>query len=194
MKKLFVSCALIIGALIIAPATASAQATGDVDVSITVNGFVILYYYDTVGITIPSNVMAQAFAGADANGAVGSSLSTTATSTGAGALNAAGAALGSGSLTTTQTLTIENAWALRGLIASGSSVAVTVTGFTDLTSASSGDIAVTGGACSGTCTGLTPTLGAADTGDVDLTLDFTGITAPDTFASTATYTITATIS
>ena len=190
MKKLFVTCALIIAAIVIAPATASAQATGDVDVAITVNGFVILYYYDTVNISIPSAVMAQALADADANGGVASTLTAGATSTGAGALNVAGAALGGG-------LTIENAWSIRGLVDAANAVDVTVDTFVNLTSASSGSItinpATSGCARVGGCTGLTPSLGAPLSGNVELGLNFTGITGTGIFNSAATYRITANI-
>lgn len=196
MKKLFVTCALIIAAIVIAPATASAQATGDVDVAITVNGFVILYYYDTVNISIPSAVMAQALADADANGGVASTLTADATSTGAGALNVGGAALGGG-LTTDQLLTIENAWSIRGLVDAANAVDVTVDTFVNLTSASSGSItinpATSGCARVGGCTGLTPSLGAPLSGNVELGLNFTGITGTGIFNSAATYRITANI-
>lgn len=193
MRKLFVTCALVIAAIIIAPGTASAQATGDVDVAITVNGFVILYYYDDIAITIPSSVMAEAL-GADATGGIGDPAFTASavTSSGSGSMTAENATppTSSNPGLTPVTLTIQNAWSIRGLVSTA--VDVDVTGFNDLTSGS-GDIVVTGGACNGTCTGLNPSLGAALSGGVDLDLDFQSITAPDTFASTATYTITASI-
>ncbi|MFV2072547.1 MAG: hypothetical protein ACC742_07840 [Thermoanaerobaculales bacterium] len=197
MKKLFVTCVLILGVALMVPSTASAQATGDVDVSITVNGFVILYYYDTIAITIPANVMAQALAGSDVTGGVADNgfTASAVSSTGTGVLTAenATAPTSSDPSTTAVTLTIQNAWAIRGLVASGSTVTVSVGNLSDLTSGASGTIAVTSGACSGTCTGLTPTFGTPLSGGVELGLDFSAITAPDTFASAPTYTITAAI-
>jgi len=194
MRKLFVTCALVIAAIIIAPGSASAQATGDVDVAITVNGFVILYYYDDIAITIPSDVMAEAL-GADTTGGIGDPgfAATAVTSSGSGTMTAENATppTSSNPGLTPVTLTIQNAWSIRGLV--NTSVTVDVIGFNDLTSGGSGDIVVTGGACNGTCTGLSPSLGAALSGGVDLNLDFQGITAADTFASTATYTVRATI-
>ncbi len=194
MKKIVVACLLVVGAFLVAPGSASAQATGDVDVSITVNGFVILYYYDTVAITIPSNVMAQALAGADANGGVGSPLgSMAATSLGAGVLTAPNATAPGGTAPGSDaTLTIQNAWSIRGLTANGVDVAVLDNG-NDLTHASAGTIEVDQARCAGSCTDLDPTLGSVLSGGVELDLDFAGVTGPGTFSSAATYTITATV-
>lgn len=199
MKKIAVACMLIMGAIFVAPGSASAQASGAVDVSITVNGFVILYYYSSVDIEIPSNVMAQALAGADTSGGLAStpSGSEIATSTGSGSLAVGFDELGGTAPGSNATLTIENAWAIRGLTANGVDVSVTEGTAPDLTSNSgSGTIAVNGVSCvheGGDCDDIPTLLSAAKSGGVELNLGFSGITDPGDFSSSATYTITATV-
>jgi hypothetical protein len=200
MKKVLIALTAIVALVALTPSTASAQATGDVDVAITVNGIVILYYYDDVSINIPSSEMALIL------GLTGDSIADTTF----GTVDAAygGSALsvdpgtpptgGNPTLPGTVPLTITNAWAVRGLMTTASSVDVTVSTLVATLDGpgTTGSIGISSLACAPalSCTGLTPTLATANSGDVTMDLDFSTISNAATFAATTAYTITATVS
>jgi len=199
MKKVLIALTAAVALVALIPSTASAQATGDVDVDITVNGIVILYYYDNISVNIPSAAMAQLM-GASATSSIadttwGGGFAVDA-AYGAGALTVDDGAPTNSALTLPNAVpfTIQNAWAVRGLLAAGSTVTVSVTNPVALLGGgAAGDIGVSATACSGTCTGLTPTLATPAVGDVGMTLDFTTVNTPGNFAAAPAFTIEANI-
>ncbi len=196
--------------MVSAPA-AEAQATGDVDVHITLSSITILYFYDDIYVNIPVGVLSRLITG-DTDGDDPDIADTTFINpTDATWVAVDDLAVDDGAPGTTDVwdptgvnLTISNAWAVRALGAPGTDTDVSVsTGGTETLTHSagpgSGEMHITGAACGGTCTALTPGLfGAAATGDVDLTLDFTGgagLINSGTYNGDGTvYTITATTS
>jgi hypothetical protein len=200
MRKLITAAALVMALVLLAPAQAQAQASGDVDVAITVNGLVILYYYDNVDVTIPSSVMTQLLGtdAADADATWASSVDATyVDATTLSVDNGAPDSATTPALPSGITLTIENAWSIRTLMGAGGSVTVSASAnVANLSGGASGTIGVGGAACQGTCTVNGPQpLTTVHSGNVNLTgLDFTTVTAVDTFSAAAAYTVTATIS
>ena len=194
-----------------APQEAEAQASGAVDVDITFDSITILYYYDGVSINIPVGVLSRLITG-DIGGDDPDIFDDTFPQTDATWVAANSLAVDNGAPDSTDiwtptaiNLTISNAWAVRALGAAGTDTDVTVSGtfpetLTHSAGAASGEMDVTAAACGGTCTALTPGLfGAADTGDVDLTLDLTagnGLINSGTYNSSdgIVYIITATTS
>lgn len=197
MKKVLIALTAVLALVALTPSMASAQASGSVDVDITVNGIVILYYYDNISINIPSSQMA-AILGATAAGGFGSGADSSwiapIDATGGSPTTLTvnnGAPANSATAVSAVALTIQNAWAVRGLAASGVTVDVTVPpGFaTTLDASSSGDtIGVSSVGCSGTCT-FQPNFATPNVGDIIMNLDFSGVNSIDTYSAGPAFTI-----
>jgi len=177
MKKLFVTCALIIAAIVIAPSTASAQATGATTVDINLPDIVILHYFSSVDITLTQ-----------------AALGTFLTGTASNAVDEGNSAPASGGFTqdlgmtptglsgnpAAALLTLENAWAVRAIsTAGGTNTQLAIVNTTPVLdhASTTASMAMTGVAVDdGTNNGATITFPAPGlvnpvTGDVELTLD-----------------------
>jgi hypothetical protein len=172
---------------------AQAQAVGSTAVSVNVNGIVILYYYSTVNVTMPSTLLGPNAVSAG-----------TATNTATAVTGGAEATLANPTSATAVTLgavnlDILNAWSVRALNTANanSQVSITPNGST-LTAATGNVIAITGRqvrATSGSfgASSVFPSAGTfttPQTGDVRLVLDMTGVTAIGNFTGGG-YTLTA---
>ncbi len=202
---------------------AHAQAQGTTDVDIILDPLCILYFYSELDVTLDSDALADfltdpdAVFDATANG-VDHYLFDTGTSA---ATAIAGTDFDATFVDPTDPLptaltgvllNLLNVWSARCLVQVGDTVEVEVERGTGggapadvtLTSAASGDIVITdtgirvtgGGAFTAEQTGLpiTPTLATPVVGDVQLTLDMSGVTNAGTFSSAAgtDYTVTLT--
>ncbi|MCP4594590.1 MAG: hypothetical protein GY842_27990 [bacterium] len=208
---------------VLAAPPAHAQASGTTDVDIILDPLCILYYYSELDVTLDSGALAafltdpDAVFDAAANG-VDHYLFDTGTSA---ATAVAGTDFDATfvdptdplpTATTAVLLNLLNVWSARCLMEVGDTIEVEVQrgngvaapADVTLTSAASGDIVITdtgirvtgGGAFTAEATGLgiAPTLATPVVGDVQLTIDMSGVTNAGTFSSVAgtDYTVTLT--
>lgn len=172
---------------------AQAQATGTTAVSVDLNGIVILYYYSSVDVTMPANLLGSQAVDAGA-----------ATPTALAVAGGAEATLANPTSATPVSpaavnLDILNAWSVRSLNLASGTTQVTITGTQDTLTAGAGNVITIDGrqvrATSGTF-GATSTFPSAgtfvtpQTGDVRLVLDMSATTAAGSFAG-GNYTLTA---
>lgn len=170
---------------------AQAQAQGTTAVSVNLNGIVILYYYSTVNVNLPSTLLGTAVN----EGTV----SPTATAVTGGAEAALAALPSVGATLSNINLDILNAWAVRSLNTVGANTQVTIGGTLDTLSAGgTNEIAIAGRqvrATSGSfgATSTFPSAGtftAPQTGDVRLVLNLNDVEAIGNFTG-GNYTLTA---
>ncbi len=187
LRSRLAAAGLIAAALlfVVSPPPAEAQATGSVDIDITFNAITILYYYDDIHINIPNLALSELVTGTASATDFGVNDNTFTDPTNATYSAVDNLIVNDGVPTSAVawtpgaiTLTISNAWTVRALAAVGTDTDVTVGGtfsetLTHTAGAASGEIDVTAGACSGSCTALTPGMFAGASGGVALTLDFT---------------------
>lgn len=176
--------AIIAGGLML-PGQAHAQASGSTDVDINLPSILVLHYFSNVDVTISGGVL-QTWLGATSDlgtqagsGAVsGSTIQTDVDISGAagyGPTNDPAALL----------LTLQNAWAVRSLAATGESTQVSITlddgtlthvGGATISVSSAGVRQSGGGAFAGSTSFAPPGLRNPKLGDVQLTLDLTSAT------------------
>jgi hypothetical protein len=189
--KLLALVLVAVAAMFGAVQPAQAQATGSTAVSVDLNGIVILYYYSSVNVTLPSTLLGTAVnEGAAAQTATAISGGAEATLT---ALPSVGATLSN------INLDILNAWAVRALNTVGANTQVTISGTANTLTAGVGNVITIAGrqvrATAGSF-GATSTFPSAgtfttpQTGDVRLVLDLTAVSAIGNFTG-GNYTLTA---
>ncbi len=172
---------------------AQAQATGSTAVSVDLNGIVILYYYSSVNVTMPANLL-----GTDAVDAGAAASNAVAVATGAEATLANPTSATPISLSAVN-LDILNAWSVRSLNTVGANTQVTISGTQDTLTAGAGNVIsidgrqvrATAGAFGATST--FPSAGTfvtPQTGDVRLVLDMSAASAVGNFTG-GNYTLTA---
>lgn len=182
--------ALLAAPLVLSSGQAAAQV--DVDVNITLNGIVILDYYSTVNVDIPSSVWTGMFTGcttitagiACSQGVASVDASFSTPGLVAAPTDVATPAPTGVSLTALP-LRLEDVWAVRALAASSANT-VTVS-VTDpggpLAHTDGGQILITGSSVN-PATFAPPGLATAVHGDVTLTLDLANATRAGTYSST----------
>lgn len=211
MKRLLTIAALVTVVAITGAGTANAQATGTTDIDIDFPNLLVLYYYDAIDVNINAedvvDLLGATAANANADEAAveetGSAITASAGGTDLEAtLNVAGTLNGLGTLTDVQ-LDLLGVWGVRGL-SGPANIQVNPTANTSLVNAgstigvSTPRIRVSGG---GTWTDAgsnipsfsTTGLGTLQRGDIQLTLDLSGVTLSGSHSSGSdgTYTITA---
>lgn len=172
---------------------AQAQATGTTAVSVNVNGIVILYYYSSVNVTMPANLL-----GSQAVSAGAAAPTAVAVAGGAEATLANPTSVTPVSLSA-MNLDILNAWSVRSLNTATGNTQVTISGTQNtLTAAAGNEITISGRQVRETTGtfGATTTFPSAgtfttpQTGDVRLVLDMSATTATGSFTG-GNYTLTA---
>lgn len=172
---------------------AQAQAVGTTAVSVDLNGIVILYYYSSVNVTMPSNLLGPSAVAAAAANPTAVAVATGAEATLANPTSATPIALNA------VNLDLLNAWSVRALNTTGANTQVTISGTLDtLTDGGTGVISignrqvrVTAGAFAGTSTFASAgTFVTPQTGDVRLVLDMTGVVGTGSYTG-GNYTLTA---
>lgn len=210
MKKLVTICAVALAITFVGAGTASAQVTGTTDIDIDFPNLLVLYYYDAIQVNIDAATLADVL-GATVDTSAGD-LTTVQETLGA-AINASvggtdleALANVTGDLTTGNLSSIQldllGVWGLRGLTGTAS-VQVNPTTNTALVNGTSQidvsapQIRLSGaGGWTGAGTDISVTtsgLGTLQRGDVQLTLDMSGVTASGNHTSTTdgTFVITA---
>lgn len=172
---------------------AQAQATGTTAVSVNVNGIVILYYYSSVDVTMPADLLgSEAVNAGDAAptavAVAGGAVATLANPTSATPVSLAA-----------MNLDILNAWSVRALNTAGANTQVTIGGDQNTLTAGAGNqITISGRQVRATAGafGATSTFPSAGTfvtprtGDVRLVLNMSATTATGSFTG-GNYTLTA---
>jgi hypothetical protein len=204
MKKTLFVLALVAVAMTMGTTTASAQATGTTDLTVSIPDLVILYYYDTVSVSIDAEALA-ALAGDTvfANPELDEILAVTGGTTSASALESSGDLTADLAISPTSTglsnatLTLQNAWAVRGLSSFSYEAGIALGATPNLTNGGSvigvSNPAINvGGGSYGTSNVNVPVsgLGTPTNGNVQLTLDLSTVTLSGDHSSTGTYTIT----
>lgn len=172
---------------------AQAQATGTTAVSVNVNGIVILYYYSSVNVTMPANLL-----GSEAVSAGAAVQTAVAVAGGAEATLANPTSVTPVSLSA-MNLDILNAWSVRSLNTATGNTEVTISGTLDTLTAGAGNVITiddrqvretTGTFGASTTFPSAGTFATPQTGDVRLVLDLSATTATGSFTG-GNYTLTA---
>ena len=195
MKRLLFVLTIALVALSLNSAPVAAQATGDTDIDITIEGIVILHYFSEVDVTITSGALGSYLTGGAA--AVDEGVGTGASGTMDFNLNISPTALtGNPSAVV---LTLQNAWAVRSLGGAGDMTQIAITqNMPTLTHAGGATMTITGHAVdAGTGPAATvlfasPGLVDPEYGDVQLTLDLTNATSAGEYVD-GVFTLTATL-
>ncbi len=197
MKRSIITCILLAGVALLAPATASAQASGATDVDITLPDIVILHYFSSVDVTISQSALGTFLAGVAGNSAVDEGTASPV----AGGFSQS-LAIGPSALSgdpSSAVLTLQNAWAVRSISLAGGTDTQLVIANTDNTldhATTAAVITVTAVAVDdGSSSGTTITfpaagLGSPRVGDVELTLDLSNAINAGVYED-AVYTLTA---
>jgi hypothetical protein len=180
MKKCLIASLIIMGAALVAPGTASAQAQGSTDIDISLPDIVILHYFSNVDIAITQSALGTFLTGAAGNAAVDEGSASPAA--GGFTQNVALAPTALSGDPSSALLTIRNAWAVRSIsLAGGTDTQLVITNTDntlDHTSTAASitvtNVAVDDGSSNGsTITFPAPGLVSPRMGDVELTLDLT---------------------
>jgi len=196
-RGVLVGVVALVASLLCAPA-AHAQATGATDIDITVQGVVILHYFSNIDLTLQTSDL-ETFLG------YGGKTSDEGTITGTGFspnVDMASSITAPSGDPSAATLTLQNAWAVRAIAASGSSVTVAVTltdnqlvHATDITKnidLSSALVSEDGSTYAASRSFAAPGLISPEYGNVRMTLDMTDATLSGQYVD-GVYTLTVTI-
>ncbi len=196
MKRLLFVLTIALVALSLNSAPVAAQASGDTNIDITLEGIVILHYFSEVDVTITSGALGAYLTGGTAavdEGAIGPL---------SGGMNfnlniSPTALTGDPSAVV---LTLEDAWAVRSLGGTGDMSQIAITQNTPTLTHTGGTATMlitghavdAGGGPAATVTFPSPGLVDAHEGDVQLTLDLTNATAAGEYED-GVFTLTATL-
>ena len=176
LALVLVAAAALFGA--VQPAQAQ-SASGETAVSVNLNGIVILYYYSSVNVTMPSNLLGPSAVAAAAANPTAVAVATGAEATLVNPTSAPPIALNA------VNLDLLNAWSVRSLNLTGANTQVTISGAANtMTNGGSGEILITdrqvrrAGGGFATPSISFPSAGTfvtPQTGDVRLVLNMTGV-------------------
>ncbi|MBU2533935.1 MAG: hypothetical protein KKB37_14435 [Alphaproteobacteria bacterium] len=192
MKKLISACCFM--ALAAFGTTQNAKAASlDVDVDITLPGFLVLYCYDNIDINISAANLSTALGVTAGSSALVPPTGTQTATSGTITNDLDIAADTNTSLTTTVDLELQNICAVRGIGTSGSTADITISGVASTLSggASSGTISVSAVTPSTASVALTG-FGNLSPFDVTMSMDLANVIQADTFTNaSAEFTVTA---
>ncbi len=179
-------------ALSLAVSMPAAQAQVAVDVNITLDGIVILYYYDVINVSIDSAALSGLFGVGGCGGTVTAGIACAqgthsgAAAYAAGQLNVANAPFAAtpapGAAPANVPLFLENVWAVRAIANAGQNVQVSVVAGADPLVNGAAQITFTGASVA-PASFAPPGLVNPQYGSVTLGLNLTGATAAGTYSS-----------